>query len=66
MTTKARRKFTDEFKSEAVARLKGGGRPVTQVAMELGIQPSMLTQLAGEGTWRCGTARELARDRSGS
>lgn len=66
MTTKTRREFTAEFKSEAVAQLEGGGRPLTQVAMELGIQPSWLTQLAGEETWRCGTARELARDRSGS
>src|SRR4051794_3057032 len=45
MTT-TRRAFTDEFKREAVALLAGSGRPLTQVATELGIQPSML------GAWR--------------
>ncbi len=42
MTTKARREFGPEFKQEAVALLEGSGRPLTQVATELGIQPSML------------------------
>ena len=40
--TKIRRTFTDEFKREAVALLVSGGRPLMQVAAELGIQPSML------------------------
>lgn len=40
--TKARRSFTDEFKREAVALLASSGRPLTQIAEELGIQPSML------------------------
>lgn len=40
--TKARRSFTDEFKREAVSLLLSSGRPVTQVATELGVQPSML------------------------
>jgi transposase len=40
--TAARRSFTDEFKREAVLLLASSGRPLTQVAMELGIQPSML------------------------
>jgi transposase len=39
---KARREFTPEFKQEAVALLRSSGRPLTQVAGELGIQPSML------------------------
>jgi transposase len=44
MTTKAttRRSFTDEFKREAVSLLASSGRPLIQVATELGIQPSML------------------------
>ena len=44
MTTKttARRSFTDEFKREAVSLLASSGRPLTQIATELGIQPSML------------------------
>ncbi len=44
MTTKTttRRSFTDEFKREAVSLLASSGRPLTQIAAELGIQPSML------------------------
>jgi transposase len=42
MAAKARREFTPEFKREAVALLQGSGRPLTRVATELGIQPSML------------------------
>jgi transposase len=37
-----RRQFTDEFKREAVALLASSGRPLTQIAAELGIAPSML------------------------
>ena len=40
--TKPRRSFTDEFKREAVALLASSGRPLMQIAEELGIQPSML------------------------
>src|SRR4051794_11601523 len=49
MTTKTRRTFTDEFKREAVSLLAGSGRPLTQVATELGIQPSMLRGWQGNG-----------------
>jgi transposase len=38
----SRRQFTDEFKREAVALLASSGRPLTQIAGELGIAPSML------------------------
>lgn len=37
-----RRQFTDEFKREAVALLASSGRPLTQIAAELDIAPSML------------------------
>src|SRR3954452_6313786 len=37
-----RRHFTDEFKTEAIALLAGSGRPLIQIAGELGISPSML------------------------
>jgi transposase len=40
--TKARRSFTDEFKRESVALLRPSGRPLIQLACELGIPPSML------------------------
>ena len=34
--------FTDEFKTEAIALLAGSGRPLVQIAGELGVSPSML------------------------
>jgi len=37
-----RRHYTDEFKMEAVALLASSGRPLVQIASELGISPSML------------------------
>ena len=40
--TKTRREFAPEFKREAVALLESSGRPLMQIATELGIQPSML------------------------
>lgn len=40
--TKMRRDFTPEFKREAVALLESSGRPLMQIATELGISPSML------------------------
>lgn len=40
--TKTRREFAPEFKHEAVALLESSGRPIMQVAAELGIAPSML------------------------
>lgn len=39
---KTRREFAPEFKREAVALLESSGRPLMQIATELGIQPSML------------------------
>jgi transposase len=38
LTTKARRSFTDEFKREAVALLQTSGRPLIQIASDLGIR----------------------------
>jgi transposase len=39
--TETRREFAPEFKREAVALLESSGRPLMQVATELGIQPSI-------------------------
>jgi len=41
-TKKTRREFTDEFKREAVVLLWDSGRPLTQIAAELGLEPSVL------------------------
>jgi transposase len=65
MTTKSRRTFTDEFKREAVSLLAGSGRPLTQVATELGIQPSMLRAWRGHGTPTAGLVSFPARPAGG-
>src|SRR5437763_1132023 len=44
-----RRHFTDEFKQEAIALLVSSGRPLSQIASELGICPSMLRNW---GKWK--------------
>ena len=47
-----RRQFTDEFKREAVTLLASSGRPLTQIAAELGIAPSMLRNWCGRSGGR--------------
>ena len=60
---KMRREFSPEFKREAVALLESSGRPLMQVATEVGISPSMLR------SWRTvvrgGTARSRVATPSG-
>ena len=59
-----RRQFTDEFKSEAVRLTRESGRPVAQVARDLGISDNVLYR------WRTeqrqvesqGRTRQEARD----
>src|SRR4051794_34351084 len=45
-----RRHFTDEFKTEAVALLASSGRPLVQIASELGLSPSMLRNWRNRST----------------
>jgi transposase len=40
--SRKRRQFTREFKVEAVRLLEESGKPVTQIARELGIRPDLL------------------------
>ena len=47
-----RRQFTDEFKREAVALLASSGRPLIQIASELGIAPAMLRKWRNRGGGR--------------
>jgi Transposase len=44
-----RRRFTDDFKREAVALLASSGRPLMQIAIGLGIAPSMLRNWRNRG-----------------
>ncbi len=57
--SKTRREFTLEFKREAAALLESGGKPLTQVAVELGIQPSILR--AWRAVIRGGAPRSAVR-----
>jgi transposase len=53
-----RRQFTDEFKREAVALLVSSGRPLSRIASELGVSPSMLRNWRnGSGGRDAGSAR---------
>ena len=65
---KRRRTFPDAFKLEAVAAVQGG-RPVAQVAAELGLPDrlvrSWLRWAAGRGTAGSGTQRRPEPGRSG-
>ena len=53
--SRVRRHFTDEFKREVAAGLVSSGRPLSQIASELGISPSMLRN------WRNGSAGSARR-----
>ncbi len=48
MATLTRRQFTDVFKTEAVRLTRESGRPVTQVARELGIADNLLYRWRSE------------------
>ena len=39
-----RRKFTKEFKQEAVRLVESGGRPASEVAASLDVSPALLTK----------------------
>ncbi len=48
MATTTRRQFTDAFKSEAVRLTRESGRPVAQVARELGVSDNVLYRWRSE------------------
>src|ERR671927_406315 len=54
-----RRRFTAEFKAQAVERLLDGGRGLTEVATELGISPGQLSGWRNEHL-AAGSAEALA------
>ena len=56
--SKTRREFAPEFKREAVALLESSGRPLMQVATEVGISPSMLRN------WRAAIHTDASRSRA--
>jgi transposase-like protein len=54
-----RRHFTDEFKQEAVALLVSSGRPLSGIASELGISPSMRSAADGARHFKKGRGHLL-------
>ena len=68
MSTTTKRRYTDEFKREAVAHWQASGKMQTEVARELGIQLVASASLAGSdscsGRWAAVTARATPRSAS--
>src|SRR5215217_3815076 len=60
---KTRRRFTSEFKSEAVELLAEGGKPLQQVAAELGVHADQLRARRNEQL-AAGSAEALARQKA--
>ena len=48
MTTKTRRRYTDEFKAEAVRLVRDSAQPVAQVARNLGLADHLLYRWRAE------------------
>ena len=64
MTQKrTRRRFTSEVKAQAVRRLLEGGKPLSEVATELGLSPGQLSQGRNEQL-AAGSAEALAQKRA--
>jgi transposase-like protein len=57
---RTRRRFTAEFKAEAVKRLLEGGKGLTEVATELGLSPGQLSGWRNEHL-AAGSAEALAQ-----
>ena len=60
---RTRRRFTAEFKAEAVQRLLEGGRGLSEVATELGLSPGQLSAWRNEHL-AAGSAEALARQKT--
>ena len=65
MASTTKRRFTDEFKREAVALWKASGRQQTEVASELGIMPTMFASLAAQAAGRQRPAGRLSGEAAG-
>ena len=60
---RTRRRFTAEFKAEAVKRLLEGGKGLSEVATELGLSPGQLSGWRNEHL-AAGSAEALAQRRA--
>jgi transposase len=57
-----RREFTDEFQRDAVALVRASGRPIAQIARELGIYDSTLGNWVRQDAIDPGEAEGLSSD----
>ena len=60
---RTRRRFTREYKAQAVQRLIESGRPLTDIAMELDVRPGQLSQWRNEQL-AAGSAEALAQKKA--
>ena len=60
---RTRRRFTREYKAQAVKRLLESGKPLSDVATELGVSPGQLSQWRNEQL-AAGSAEALAQKRA--
>ena len=60
---RTRRRFTAEFKAEAVKRLLDGGKGLSEVATELGLSPGQLSGWRNEHL-AAGSAEALGRQKA--
>src|SRR5215212_2159224 len=60
---RTRRRFTAEFKAEAVKRLLDGGKGLSEVATELGLSPGQLSGWRNEHL-AAGSAEALVRQKA--
>ncbi len=60
---RTRRRFTREFKAQAVQFLLESGKPLSDVAAELGVSPGQLSQWRNEQL-AAGSAEALARKKA--
>jgi transposase-like protein len=63
MEKRKRRRFTAEYKSEAVQRLAESGKPLQEIAEELGIHANQLRGWRNERL-AAGSAEALARQKT--
>ncbi len=62
MSTTTKRRYTDEFKREAVAHWQASGKMQTAVARELGIQLVASASLAGSDSCSGSIPRSVTRN----
>ena len=60
---RARRRFTREYKAQAVQRLMASGKPLTDIATELDVSPGQLSQWRNEQL-AAGSAEALAQTKA--